>query len=403
MTENGIFSKRALWLIPCAAALCVYIAIVAGLVIVNHGPGSWPMASIDFVAIWAGGHQALQSGASSAYGLSALADIQTATVGTLDGHQPFAYPPSFLFVAVPLGMLPYLPAFLIWQALTLCLFAGAIYLIVPRWEAVIVALAFPPVFWNVIDGQMALLFGALLGGALAVLDRRPVLAGILFGLLTLRPQLGILIPLVLMATARWRTFGAAATTTLCLVAASLVFFGFDAWPSFLAYAPEQFRQVLLDSTASANWTKLQSVYCLVRWLGGDQSLAWRVHIAVAALAALLVVWVWTRPLRYELKAASLIIGGAIVNPYFFFYDLIALAVAAAFLMSDGLKHGFVRFERTAIVVIAVAGFVFVWHALPTGPAMVAVIAAIIAARMRLKPGIDTSRRLRGALSPVAAV
>jgi len=402
MIENGIFSKRALWLIPCAAVLCVYAAIVAGLLIVNNGPGSWPMASIDFVAIWAGGHQALQTGASSAYGLSALADIQTATVGTLDGHQPFAYPPSFLFVAVPLGMLPYLPAFLIWQALTLCLFAGAIYLIVPRWEAVIVALAFPPVFWNVIDGQMALLFGALLGAALAVLDRRPVLAGILIALLTFRPQLGILIPLVLMATGRWRAFGSAAAATLCLVAVSSLFFGFDAWPSFLAYAPEQFRQVLLDSTASDNWTKLQSVYCLVRWLGGDQSLAWQVHIAVSALAALLVVWVWTRPFRYELKAASLILGAAIVNPYFFFYDLIALAVAAAFLVSDGLKHGFVRFERTAFAVIAVAGFVFVWHALPTGPAMVAVIATIIAARMRLKPGIGKSRRMAATLLPIVA-
>ena len=38
----------------------------------------------------------------------------------------------------------------------------------------------------------------------AWLDRRPVAAGVLIGLLTLKPQLGILFPVMLIASARWR-------------------------------------------------------------------------------------------------------------------------------------------------------------------------------------------------------
>ena len=48
---------------------------------------------------------------------------------------------------------------------------------------------------------------ALIAFALVQLDRRPVLAGILFGLLAYKPQFGLMIPLVLIATQRWRAFG----------------------------------------------------------------------------------------------------------------------------------------------------------------------------------------------------
>lgn len=383
MIENRLFSARPLLLVA-TAVIAAYAAVLAGLLMAHNGLGSWPQSGVDFSAIWAGGYQALHGGAVSAYGASALADIQSATVGTLEGYEPFAYPPHFLLVAIPLGTLPYVPAFLIWQALTLTLFAGAIWLIVPRWEAALLAVAFPAVFWNVIDGQNALLFSALLGGALALLDRRPVIAGILFGLLTFRPQLGLLVPLVLMATGRWRVFASASATTLGLVAVSLLLFGYQAWAAFIAFLPEQFSLVLLDSGASDNWTKLQSVYCLVRRLGGDQALAWNVHYAVSVLAASIVVWVWTRQFRFELKAAALLVGAAVVNPYFFFYDLTVLAVAAAFLMSDALKHGFIRLERPAIALVAVGSFVFTWHAQPAGPVMYLLFAAIIAARIRLR-------------------
>ena len=60
----------------------------------------------------------------------------------------------------------------------------------------LLALAFPAVFVNLGHGHNGFLTAALLGAALVVLDARPILAGILFGLLAYKPQFGVLIPLV---------------------------------------------------------------------------------------------------------------------------------------------------------------------------------------------------------------
>ena len=65
----------------------------------------------------------------------------------------------------------------------------------PRW--VWPAIAFPPVFLCLMQGQTGLLAAALLGGGLLALRPRPVLAGVLFGLLTVKPQLGLLLPFAL--------------------------------------------------------------------------------------------------------------------------------------------------------------------------------------------------------------
>ena len=73
----------------------------------------------------------------------------------------------------------------------------------------LLALAFPAVFVNIGHGHNGFLTAALIGAGLLMLDRRPILAGILFGLMAYKPQFGVLIPLVLAATGRWRAFLAA--------------------------------------------------------------------------------------------------------------------------------------------------------------------------------------------------
>jgi arabinofuranan 3-O-arabinosyltransferase len=386
MKEDRIFTQRRVWLFGrLIPALYLFMAakfLFRGDWLIAHdGSRLWT----DFLAIWSAGDQAHHGGAASVYGISALDAVQNAVVSNLAGlHLPFAYPPTFLLVAVPLSGIPYVLAFLAWQALTLCLYAGAVYLIIPRREAVLLALAFPAVFSNAYVGQEGLLAAALFAGSLALLDRRPILAGVALGLLTFRPQLGILFPIVLIFTGRWRVFGSAAITALCLAAASFIFFGMDAWRAFFGHAAEHAAATLSDGQAAGSWAMLQSVYALVRSLGGTSPLAWFSHILVAGLAALLVLRVWMqRPIRYELKAAALGLGAAIVTPYLYFYDLSMLAIPVAFLIADGLKHGFARFERIAILAAAISTATFIAGLFaPIGPFITAIIAAIIVVRIR---------------------
>ena len=92
------------------------------------------------------------------------------------------YPPAFLLVAAALAALPYLGALLVYQAATLAAYLAVVRRIAGRPEAWLLALAFPAVFVNVTHGHNGFITAALLGGALLVLDRRPLLAGALHGL-----------------------------------------------------------------------------------------------------------------------------------------------------------------------------------------------------------------------------
>src|SRR6202007_3224914 len=101
---------------------------------------------------------------------------------------------------------------------------------------VIAILAFPAVWWNFGLGQNAFLTAALFGAATLLVDRRPILAGLLFGALCYKPHFGLLVPLALAAGGRWRCFAAAAASAGGLVLASLMVFGSSTWEAFLAAA-----------------------------------------------------------------------------------------------------------------------------------------------------------------------
>ena len=98
----------------------------------------------------------------------------------------------------------------------------------------LLALAFPAVLINVGHGQNGFLTAALLGGALVVLDRRPIVAGILFGLLVYKPQYGLMLPLVLAVSGRWKCFAAAAATVVLLTIVTTLTFGASVWHAFLS-------------------------------------------------------------------------------------------------------------------------------------------------------------------------
>ena len=79
---------------------------------------------------------------------------------------------------------------------------------------------------NAFFGQNGAFTAALLVGGLLAAPKRPILAGVLFGLLTVKPQLGILIPFCLLASRNWRAFASAAVTTVTLVLLTGLAFGF---------------------------------------------------------------------------------------------------------------------------------------------------------------------------------
>jgi hypothetical protein len=297
----------------------------------------------DFVNVWAAGRLVLEGHPAAAYDWTVHRQVQEAAVGyAFDGEYRWHYPPFFLFAAALAAMLPYVPAGLAWLAATGAAYAAAIRGIVGDRTGWLFALGFPGALWNVTAGQNCFLTTALIGGALGLLERHPALAGCCLGLLTFKPQLGVLFPLVLVATGRWRAFVAAAATTLALAALSWLAFGAAPWLVMAQSVSTANQLVLTDG--GAGWNKLQSAFGLVRALGGSESLAWMIQGAVAVAIAAALVVLWRSGAPFELKAAALAVGAVLATPYVFAYDLVVLAVPVAFLLRLGLARGFLRLE-----------------------------------------------------------
>src|SRR4029077_16687910 len=109
---------------------------------------------------------------------------------------------------------------------------------------VLFALGFPAAIWNVTAGQNGFLTAALIGGTLGLLERHPALAGICLGVLTYKPQFGLLFPIVLIADRRWLTIAVATLTAIVLAALSWLVFGSARREAVARWAPPSSRALL---------------------------------------------------------------------------------------------------------------------------------------------------------------
>jgi hypothetical protein len=209
------------------------------------------------------------------------------------------------------------------------------------------------------------------------MERRPLLAGFLLGLLSYKPQIGIVFPLVLAVGGQWRVFSAAAITALGLAAASWLIFGSEAWHGFGANLAMT-RELVLGS-GLAGFQKLQSIFG-VRWYGGDETLAWIAQGAMAAACTIAVLLLWRRQLAYEIKAAALATAALLATPYLYVYDLAALAVPMAFLIRLGLRGGFQPGEAAGLALVAGLVLVFPVVSIPSGFCALLLVACLIGAR-----------------------
>jgi hypothetical protein len=291
---------------------------------------------------------------------------QQAIFGAETPFYGWHYPPFFLFVAVWLARLPYAAALLLWQGATLALYLCAIAAIVrrkadrlpgpalaadrgllPLW--LLLALAYPAVLVNLGHGHNGFLTAALLGAGLVLLEHRPWLAGVAFGLLAYKPQFGLLLPLVLAVAGAWRSIAAAALTVLGLIGAATLAFGPEVWVAFLDGT--RFTRVVVLEAGETGWHKIQSVFALARMWGLDLGAAYALQACVTVSVALTLAWLWRSAADFALKAAALPLAAVLATPYSLDYDLMALAPALAFFGLYGLGHGLRPYEASAIALM----------------------------------------------------
>jgi hypothetical protein len=336
----------------------------------------------DFITFWSAARLALDGRPEAAFDASAIGAMQHLAVpGLGDTLFLWHYPPSFLLLVLPLGLLAYPAALLAFTGATVALWAGLVRALFRDPRAWLVAAATPAGLINLIDGQNGFLTAGLAGFALVRLDRRPRLAGVLIGLLAIKPHLAALFPLALIASRRWRTLTAAAVTAILVTAAGSIAFGGATTLAFLRDLP--LLRDIVDH-AGLPWGQMPSPYVLMLSLGTASVAAALVQTG-AALGAGICVWrAWrSQTAPFEAKAAVLCAGTLLVSPYLFTYDLTWAALALAFLAILGIRDGFFRGERDMLFAAWLAPLAFVPLYFLTGVQTgCAVLVLVVAAAMR---------------------
>jgi len=285
----------------------------------------------DFISFWGAAQLALSGDPAAAYDQARLHEVQSAVVTFVNGDgMPFPYPPAFLLLVAPFGLLPFAVSLAVWSAATFAVFFVLIRRMFPQsgW----LAAAFPPVFINAAIGQNAFVTAALFAGGMLFLQRRPFAAGLLLGCLVIKPQLGLLLPVALLAARQWRAIAGAATSSLGLLAVGAAVFGVAATEAWLAQMP---LYVNIGRDGLVGWHKMASVYAALRQAGAGLELAFGLHMLVAAAAAMLVWRVWRSDEDVTAKAGILAAATLLASPYVFPYDAVLLVVAFFWLAQRG--------------------------------------------------------------------
>jgi hypothetical protein len=191
----------------------------------------------------------------------------------------------------------------------------------------------PAALFCLMSGQNSLVTTAMLLTIFAWLERRPVAAGVLIGLLTMKPQLGLLFPLMLIAGGYWRVFASAAVTTVALAAMTAILFGSQVWIDFVRVGMPAQNYVLISPQLALE-PFCPTIYVNLRSLGATFALAMTGQLIVATLAAAAVVWAFAfrRNAPADVKMALFLACSMCVTPYLLAHDTLALCLAGLMLL-----------------------------------------------------------------------
>ena len=344
--------------------------------IINHAE----LWGRDFINMWTGGKLIAARDFATLYTPEKFMAFQESLYGPLDRHI-FSYPPVVFPIADGLGRLPYGAALVLWLGATGGLFIHAARPWLPNGVWAAFAILTPAALLNIWEGHYGFLIGALFLYGFRWLDARPWAAGVAIGLLVIKPQFALLIPLVLLKQGRWKTIAAAGATAATIVATSVLLFGTAAWTEFLARGAG--RQAVIDAQGAFFGKLTTSGATAVLGMGGGWPLAIAVHSVLAALGLALIIFA----VRKHLGARELALLTAtctfLVLPYGLSYDLTVAALGALAVMTSAHAAHADRMLATLGFVAPTVGIIL---ALAGAPVMPLLLAGLAIAQYRTATG-----------------
>lgn len=320
-----------------------------------------PLPGADFRVFWCASEVSLRDGAAAAFDQQRLLACEVSLQPgspVANMFAPWIYPPTFHLLVYPLALLPYAASYALFMGISI---AGCLIACIPamRQNALpwITVAAFPGIWVAMVHGQNSLLTLGLAVGALGMLETAPVWAGICAGMLVLKPQFGILFPLLFLCGRHYRACAATILTAGLFCTASAVLFGWSLWIKFFQ-AAAWFQDAVLAHDEGGLWRAMPTAFAFLRATGVDAGVAYTVHVAVALAAVLGTSMAWVRRTNRQLLAAATVVTTLMVQPYLVYYDL-AWLLLPIILVSG---HAVVRHGSTSLAVADYAMVTLAWFA-----------------------------------------
>jgi Glycosyltransferase family 87 len=328
--------RKTVYLCMLMLGVCLFVLIVYLQRIFSdysgHATGR-PPAFGDFFALWSYAKIVSLHPATELYDFATLHARQVDLGMEPSAQNPFPYPPIFLLLVWPLSLVPYVAGYLVWVGGTLALFAWAVIGTCSRRLLCVLAVFVAPAsVMSVASGQSGFLAAALMVAGMRLAGSRPIVAGILIGLLSYKPQLGFLVPIALASAGLWRAFGVASLTVGGLAACATWAFGWAVWPAWLSMLPA-YAGIFDRSRVQLQF--MPTVIANLRLAGCPLPVAQGVQ-AVVAIAVVIFVSRCFRRDPGRLAVAALLVGTFLATPHAFVYDLPVLTAAIVLFIEERL-------------------------------------------------------------------
>ncbi len=394
------------WRRVCIYSISVLLLMLGGLLL-NFVAGNPPFYALgtpimfDFSAYVVGGRMALNGEPAMLYDLLYQSQVQRSLYGgvELEAQNIYLAPPFVAYLHVPFAVLPYMVSVVVWALLTVALLVLSLRLLWPlvphlhRYGlpiVLVIAFGNMPAFELLAVGQnsaVSLIIFVL--GLRLLLARRDFLAGSVLALGLFKPQLFILVPMLLLLQRRWRALGAWSVVAATLTIVSIVLVGFDGVHAYIdLLTSDVYREQLAEGAA---W-KMLSLAALVRHLGLESFVPLVSGMALLALVALFGRHALKQgdDRHFTLLYAVSVLMIFIVSPHLFLYDGILFLLPALILLNEDPYAPGIRVALTSAYVTTFFTSVGIleFPDLAPGPWLVApVIALLLIARRMLAQDI----------------
>jgi alpha-1,2-mannosyltransferase len=278
----------------------------------------------DFINLWTTARMMLEGKVGDIYRPDAFMAYQRGFLDEHIGQRLWAYPPHSLFIAWPAGLAGYFVSFAVFSLFGLAMLAAGARRFGFSWTETLMLVCSPAAMACLTLGQTGSMACGLL---LMALSPRKSDAGRLTiasaVMLTVKPQIGVLLPLLWLIQRRWLSIGVTTVAVLLVVGLSAAAFGLQPWRDYIGDTLVALSG--LERHGSGPFLgMIPSLFIAVRLVGFDGDTASLIHLGFALAIVAILIWRLVVARTATQQAMLVLIAICLVTPYLHVYDLTIL-------------------------------------------------------------------------------